>query len=202
MKVGITGHQNLGSLETETWVRATLDRLIEDYRVTQGFTCLAVGTDQIYAEILARKEIPYVPVLPCRNYEKTFRNEEGLTHFNNLLTAARRIIWLDFDAPSQIAFFEAGKEVVERSEMIFAVWDGKEAKGFGGTADIVSYARLRGIPVIHIDTVYRHVVTCGERPVSLSLHDFAGSIRWRGRNLTLKGSGSASNIVVDVFLPK
>jgi len=28
-----------------------------------------------------------------------------------------------------------------------AVWDGKPARGVGGTADIVSYARQKGVPV-------------------------------------------------------
>ena len=72
MNVGITGHQHLGSSETEAWVRETLRRLIEAYRVTHGFTCLAAGADQLYAELLASQGISYTPVLPCRRYEEAF----------------------------------------------------------------------------------------------------------------------------------
>ena len=38
--------------------------------------------------------------------------------------------------------------MVDRSERLVAVWDGKPARGIGGTADIVSYARQKGVPVV------------------------------------------------------
>ena len=202
MKVGITGHQDLRSSETVMWVRATLDRLIEDSRVTEGFTCLADGADQLYAELLAKKGIPYTPILPCRRYEAVFQDEGARERFHTLLSAASKIVWLDFDRPCQAAFFEAGKEVVDRSDMVCAVWDGQPARGLGGTADVVSYALTRRVPVIHLDTTRLEVVPVRAQPIVLSLEDFVGSIVWRGRTLTLKGSGNASSIVVGDFLPK
>jgi hypothetical protein len=30
---------------------------------------------------------------------------------------------------------------------LFAVWDGEPARGYGGTADVVAYARQLGTPV-------------------------------------------------------
>ena len=47
MNAGITGHQQIESSKTEAWVRETLQRLIEDYRVTHGFTCLAAARDAL-----------------------------------------------------------------------------------------------------------------------------------------------------------
>lgn len=202
MNAGIIGHQHLGSKATESWVRQMLDQLIENHRVTRGFTNLAAGADQLYAELLASRGIPYTPVLPCRRYEEAFQDEAARERFNKLLLAAPRIVWLDFDRPSQIAFFEAGKEVVERSDMVFAIWDGKPARGFGGTADVVSYALTRQIPVIHLDTTHLKVVPIRTQPIVLSLEDFAGSIIWRGQTLTLKVSSNVSNTVVDAFLPR
>ena len=46
------------------------------------------------------------------------------------------------------AHLTAGQAVVDRSERLVAVWDGKPARGIGGTADIVSYARQKGVPVV------------------------------------------------------
>jgi hypothetical protein len=37
--------------------------------------------------------------------------------------------------------------VVEASELLVAVWDGEPARGLGGTADVVAYAREGAIPV-------------------------------------------------------
>ena len=43
--------------------------------------------------------------------------------------------------PSEAAFLAAGRLVVERSDVLAAVWDGKPARGSGGTADVVDYAK-------------------------------------------------------------
>jgi hypothetical protein len=37
--------------------------------------------------------------------------------------------------------------MLDRAEHLFAVWDGKPARGYGGTADVVAEARQRAIPV-------------------------------------------------------
>ena len=54
---------------------------------------------------------------------------------------------LEFDAPSEEAFLAAGQRVVELSDELLAVWDGKKAAGLGGTADIVGYAKELKKPV-------------------------------------------------------
>lgn len=43
---------------------------------------------------------------------------------------------------------EAGRRVVNLSDLLIAVWDGEVAKGKGGTVDIVCYARERGRNVV------------------------------------------------------
>ncbi|MCA1708813.1 MAG: hypothetical protein LC808_38260, partial [Actinobacteria bacterium] len=53
-----------------------------------------------------------------------------------------------YDSPSEDAFFAAGRRVVDLSDVVVAVWDGMEAKGKGGTGDVVTYARDNGIPVV------------------------------------------------------
>ena len=37
--------------------------------------------------------------------------------------------------------------MLDQAERTFAVWDGKPARGYGGTADVVAEARDRGTPV-------------------------------------------------------
>jgi hypothetical protein len=41
---------------------------------------------------------------------------------------------------------EGGKVVVDRAEVLIAVWDGLPARGLGGTADVVAYAGSAGCP--------------------------------------------------------
>src|SRR6266850_2059881 len=70
--------------------------------------------------------------------------EDDLEKFRLLLQRAETVEKLPFHKPSEDAFFAAGRRVVENSDILLAVWDGKPAKGKGGTADIVEYARKRG----------------------------------------------------------
>jgi hypothetical protein len=41
----------------------------------------------------------------------------------------------------------ASKLMVDEADELYAVWDGQPARSYGGTADVVAYAREHGIPV-------------------------------------------------------
>jgi hypothetical protein len=62
----------------------------------------------------------------------------------------------------QESYFAAGKKVVDATDLLVAVWDGKPAKGLGGTADIVKYARQELKPIIHVDPISRSVTDGSE----------------------------------------
>jgi hypothetical protein len=53
---------------------------------------------------------------------------------------------VDFEASAEEAHLAARQAVVGRSELVVAVWDGAPARRLGGTADVVAYARERGVP--------------------------------------------------------
>jgi len=42
---------------------------------------------------------------------------------------------------------EASNVMLDQADRLFAVWDGKPARAYGGTADVVAEARKRGMPV-------------------------------------------------------
>jgi hypothetical protein len=54
---------------------------------------------------------------------------------------------LEHTESTEEAHMDAGKVVVDRSSVLLAVWDGQPSRGLGGTADVVAYARQRGVPV-------------------------------------------------------
>lgn len=45
------------------------------------------------------------------------------------------------------AYEAAGRYVVDHCDMLLAVWDGRPARGRGGTAEIIAYARRRERPL-------------------------------------------------------
>ena len=153
MIAGITGHQNLGDQEAISWVKENLAQEIQKQKITTGLTCLAIGADQLFAQILDGFQIPYIAVVPCEKYDETFVKEPDRENYHQYLANAKESIKLDFPFPSEQAFYEAGKYVVDHSDVLFAVWNGKAAKGLGGTGDVVEYAKKKKKMVIHINPV-------------------------------------------------
>ncbi len=157
MKAGITGHQNLGSAENIFWLSERLRSAIKQNNIDIGLTSLAIGADQLFAETLKDMHIRYIAIIPCNGYEQTFTTSNDLEKYNSFLRSAFEIVNLPFDKPSEVAFYEAGKQLASTSDMIIAIWDGQPAKGLGGTGDIVKYALSIKRTVLHINPLTRTV---------------------------------------------
>jgi hypothetical protein len=86
-------------------------------------------------------------VIPCRQYESTFEGAD-LDRYHDLLQSADVVETLDHPGPTEEAFFDAGRQVADLCEVLIAVWDGRPARGMGGTADVVAYARASGVETV------------------------------------------------------
>lgn len=150
MKIGITGHQNLGGAEVIDWLRQELSKIVRRDMVGQAYSSLAIGADQLFAEVCLENGIETIAVIPCAGYEKTFSSQH-LVAFDRLLSKVKKIIYLDYPTPSEEAFLNAGQYIVDCIDTICAVWDGEPAKGSGGTADIVNYAESKNKTIIHFN---------------------------------------------------
>ncbi|HSH81662.1 MAG TPA: hypothetical protein VLA19_24305 [Herpetosiphonaceae bacterium] len=151
MRVGITGHQDLGSPDDVAWVTDRLCEQIAEDTLASGITSLAVGADQLFASLLARQQKPFTAIIPCRDYERTFSTAQDQQRYRSLLAQAVAVTYLPHDEPSEQAFWEAGKKLVEDSNYLIAVWNGLPARGLGGTADVVKYCLSTGKKVVHIN---------------------------------------------------
>jgi hypothetical protein len=149
MIAGITGHRELKNID---WIKTTIKEIINEMKITYGYTCLATGADELFAEVLIQNNIRYTAVIPCINYEMTF-DESTLEDFLLSKNKASKLIELYNNQPSEKAFNEAGKTVVDNAEILIAVWDGEESKGLGGTGDIVEYAKSKNKKIIHLNPI-------------------------------------------------
>jgi hypothetical protein len=147
VNVGITGHQRL----TTATQRAVGREIAEDLRHLDGpligVTSLAAGADQLFANLILKAGGRLAVIVPSRDYTTTFTEQTDRAAFDSFCAAAEEVTWLPFDHASEEAFWAAGQQVVDRSDLLFAVWDGEGAGGRGGTADVVTYARRQGKPV-------------------------------------------------------
>lgn len=139
---GITGHQKAPD---ETWslLSVRLGELLKDPPFT-GVSSLAAGTDQRFAEAVLKHGGELHAVLPSMNYGSSMETEEHRSRFQQLLAAASKVEQLNYPQPSEEAYLAAGRRVVDLCDVLVAVWDGRPARGKGGTADVVTYARHVG----------------------------------------------------------
>jgi hypothetical protein len=148
-RVGFSGHQSL-SAETRRAVRSELLQLFPRWGKVLAMSSLAAGSDQIFAECALSTGNDLMAVIPCEQYESTFNSAESLAAYWKLLDSSADRFQLPFPAPSEEAYWAAGKHVVETTDLLVAVWDGLPAGGLGGTADVVHYAEDLGIEVVRI----------------------------------------------------
>lgn len=157
MRIGITGHQKLSDETAWTWVKSEISRVLRENGGKQAVTSLAIGADQVFAQVALKEGYNLLAVVPCSGYESTFDSEK-LQNYKKLLEKSLDKVELNFSEPSEEAFYAAGEKVLELSDILVAVWNGKPAKGLGGTGDIVDLAIKQNKQVIHINPDTKKVI--------------------------------------------
>ena len=155
MNIGVTGHQKLSRKLISGWIDNELETEISKYKnIDYAYSSLAIGADQVFAEKVLQLNINLAGIIPCLHYEDTFDGDRKVSYFS-ILSKCGVVETLDFPQPSEKAFFSAGKRVVENSDVVFAIWDGRKANGLGGTGDVVEYALSLKKRVVHLNTVLK-----------------------------------------------
>lgn len=155
-RIGATGHQELPGdavARLVERVRGILNGCNPPLRVV---TALAAGADQLVAREVLRDGGSLHAIVPSVGYQETLSGED-LSSYEYLLAQADEITRLDYLEPSEHAYWAAGKVVVDSCDLLVAIWDGRPARGLGGTADVVAYATSSGkdVRVIWPDGVVR-----------------------------------------------
>lgn len=161
MKVGITGHQRLADPSGWSWVKSHLDAILGQCPPPlTGISSLAIGADQLFADLILRRGGTLQAVIPFSGYESKFAEGSGRQEYDRLLGLASKVEILPKMGSDEEAYFAAGKRLVDLSDLLLAVWDGRPAAGLGGTADVVRYALNEMKTVVHINpdtmTVTQH----------------------------------------------
>jgi hypothetical protein len=145
------------------------------YRVLSS---LAEGADRIVARtVLEYPQASLLAILPLtvEDYLDDFATDESRQEFRELLAKSNRSVLLRKrnidedrrDPQDQLelrrdAYEAAGRYVVDHCDLLIALWDGEEARGRGGTAEIVQYALSNDRPVIHVWDHVLKVLNRGE----------------------------------------
>jgi hypothetical protein len=125
---------------------------------------LAEGTDRIVARVALDLNFQLLCPMPFpkAEFERDFAPETALSpnsieEFRQLLDRARQaggLVQFELDglrANAPAAYGAAGRVLLNQSDVLIAVWDGRPAAGKGGTVDTLHAALAFHIPVIWID---------------------------------------------------
>ncbi|WP_328385097.1 hypothetical protein OHS81_13930 [Streptomyces sp. NBC_00400] len=145
--IAVTGHMDLTE-STVPLVREALRNLLHEHRAGEltGITCLARGSDTLFAEAVVEAGGRLVVVLPSRDYRQAKVKPDHAAAFDRLAAAAE-VVTMPYDAANREAYEAANGELLKRADRLVAVWDGMPSTGKGGTADTVELARDAGLPV-------------------------------------------------------
>lgn len=145
-RVAVTGHRGLPADTVrlvDTAIRATL---AEIGNPLVGISCIADGADQIFARAVLDIGGTLEVVVPARKYRDGLP-VEAHAEYDALLSKAAQVHRLDHVESTEQAHMDASADMLRGAERLIAVWDGKPARGYGGTADVVALARELRTPV-------------------------------------------------------
>ncbi len=147
--LSVTGHMDLTD-ETVPLVRDALRALVAQHRGEQlvGVSCIARGSDTLFAEAVLEAGGSLVVVIPSEDYRERKVKPDHAPVFDRLVAAAGEVLVMSHATADRAAYESANAVLLERGERLVAVWNGQPpgAKG-GGTADVVVAAREAGMPV-------------------------------------------------------
>jgi hypothetical protein len=147
--LGVSGHRRL--LDPDA-CRPLIDRVLDGIDEPGDLvSSLAEGADRLVAARALQRGWRLVVVLPLDvdDYARDFSGEDSRRAFDELLDAASEVEKVG-SAQRPEAYRAAGRRMLDRVDGLVAVWDGRPARGVGGTAEVVEHARSEHLPLAWI----------------------------------------------------
>jgi len=171
LSVGITGHRSIAaepivSEAVESAMTTVLRALEKGSRASTAaapfptltrfrlkvISMLAEGADLLGMQAGLECGAELVGVLPFdeQSYRRAFASAPSRALFDNMWSRLSSIVVLGGLVGDDRSYEQANRAILDRSDVVIAVWDGDPARGRGGTGDVVHDALQRGLPVIVI----------------------------------------------------
>lgn len=146
MIVGITGHRPDKLLGAVPRVRSALRSVLTELAPVRLLTGMALGTDQLAAEVCIGLNIPFVAVLPCDGQADVWPVHVR-QHWQYLLEKAAEIVIVSPGPYKPWKMQRRNEYIVDNCMKLLAVWDGSD----GGTANCLRYARMVEREIVSLD---------------------------------------------------
>jgi uncharacterized phage-like protein YoqJ len=149
MRIAVSGHRGLDSEVStlvERSIRAELVTIATQGTELVGVSCLADGADQIFACVVLERGGTLEVVIPADEYRDGLP-DEAKALYDKLFNQAAAVHRCDHRESTADAHMDASMFMVSNVDRLFVVWDSQPARSYGGTADVVAYAREKGVPI-------------------------------------------------------
>ena len=152
VRIGVTGHRWIPAADKQIshTIGAALKQIIEAARPSLPATevgvtvvsALAEGADRLVAKVALEFGARLEAVLPFEQaeYEKDF-DHRSRTEFRHLLDQAASVSVVTPARQRDENYLRAGRAIVDRVDVLLALYDGDPARGIGGTGRSCSTRR-------------------------------------------------------------
>ena len=171
--IGTAGHRALPfDMALILNIDTSLRDLLEHHDRIEIISPLAEGADRLLSKQLMEqvKSCDLTVLLPMEmgDYMDDFESEGSRLEFRSLMQKARVVEVVEMPEYKEdalegemrsVAYEACGHQMVDRCDILVALWDGRSARGRGGTGEVVEYARKLGRPTLWIHTIPPYKVT-------------------------------------------
>lgn len=141
MIVGVTGHRQLN--HSNQAVALVTKDIFTRLGASEVITGMALGYDQLVAEVCLEMGIPFVAAIPCKDQEKLW-NKGQQDRYKELLSKASRVVMVDEGDYAPWKMLKRNQWIVDNVQHMVSYWNGSKE---GGTAHCLRYAKAQKRPV-------------------------------------------------------
>ena len=133
------------------------DRLVAEsvleYSITSSIEVVLPLTLSDYKETFRQTDDPRFDKLYGKAKRKTNLRKHDLRNDQGIILGDKNVtIETKMEESRKDAYEKVGRYVVNRCDVLIALWDGKASRGRGGTQEIIEYAEMKNRPIIIIST--------------------------------------------------
>jgi hypothetical protein len=177
VRVGVTGHRALENADSvadrarrvlDTIETQVLRRSAATPVVFTVVSALAEGADRLVAHVVLEREGSQLEAtlpLDREEFAKDFETDASRAEFSELLGRASLVYEPERAEARPQAYATGGFRLVDRIDVLIAVWDHEPPRGVGGTAAVVAYAADQKVPTFVVSAADAHRLDLPALPV-------------------------------------
>ena len=153
--VGFAGHR---AVADPAALKASIVAVLREFQAgvegeLSGRSSAAAGADLLFLEACRELGLGYSVVLPFdpERFQEDFEDPAEWARAKELMDGAANVEIAPGHEIAPEAYHLAAREILDVSDAMLFAWDGKPARGVGGTAESVAEGRERGLPLRVID---------------------------------------------------